>query len=101
MGMDKKSGRSYHTKFHPPKSMKKDKEGKPIPASMKDDITGDKLYQRPDDTREALKKRIDGYKNETLPILDHYRPRGIVKQIDGGQEMTKVWTDVQLALGKA
>ena len=34
----KKSGRSYHVKFSPPKSMKTGEDGKPIAASMKDDV---------------------------------------------------------------
>lgn len=93
--MDKASGRSYHVKFCPPKSMQLDAAGKPIEETMKDDISGDALYQRPDDTAEALKSRLDGYYKKTLPILDHYKPRGIVTRIDGGQEISKVWAQVQ------
>lgn len=91
--IDKASGRSYHVKFQPPKSMKL-AGGKPVPESMKDDITGAQLMQRPDDTAEALKKRLAGYNNETIPILEHYRPKGIVRRIDGGQEIDKVSSDV-------
>lgn len=98
--IDKASGRSYHVKYAPPKSMKLGPDGKPLPDSMKDDITGDKLMQRPDDTAEALKKRLDGYKNQTVPILDHYGPKGIVKRIDGGAPITQVWDEVQGKLGK-
>jgi len=68
----KKSGRSYHVKFAPPKSMKL-VEGKPDPASMKDDVTGESLMQRPDDTATALVKRLKEYHNMTKPILKHYR----------------------------
>ena len=77
--MHKASGRSYHVKFTPPKSMKL-ADGKPLPETMKDDITGEALYQRSDDTAEALKTRLDAYKNQTLPILEHYKDKGIVKQ---------------------
>lgn len=41
----KKSGRSYHVKYAPPKSMKKDKDGKPIESTMIDDETGEALMQ--------------------------------------------------------
>mmetsp|Transcript_10111 Transcript_10111/g.22746 ORF Transcript_10111/g.22746 Transcript_10111/m.22746 type:complete len:319 (-) Transcript_10111:148-1104(-) len=92
--MDKKSGRSYHVSFKPPKSMKLGSDGKPLKESMKDDITGDALYQRPDDTAAALKKRLDGYNNETVPILDHYAPNGIVRKVDGGKPMSEVTADV-------
>merc|ERR1712232_134495 len=80
--MDKKSGRSYHVKFAP--------DGKPLKETMKDDITGDTLYQRPDDTAEALKKRLDSYDNQTVPILDHDAPNGIVRTIDGGRGIDEV-----------
>jgi adenylate kinase len=96
--MDKKSGRSYHVKFAPPKSMKLGPDGKPVKETMKDDITGDALYQRPDDTAEALKKRLDGYNNQTVPILDHYMPKGIVRTIDGGRGIHEVWADVKQKL---
>jgi adenylate kinase len=96
--MDKKSGRSYHVKFAPPKSMKLGPDGRPLPESMKDDITGDALYQRQDDTAEALKKRLDGYNSQTVPILDHYAPKGIVRSIDGGRGIDEVWTEVQQKL---
>eukprot|EP00929_Paragymnodinium_shiwhaense_P032739 TRINITY_DN1810_c0_g1_i2.p1 TRINITY_DN1810_c0_g1~~TRINITY_DN1810_c0_g1_i2.p1 ORF type:complete len:315 (-),score=127.99 TRINITY_DN1810_c0_g1_i2:275-1219(-) len=98
--MDKASGRSYHTSFKPPKSMKLGADGKPEPKSMKDDITGAVLYQRSDDNPTALKKRLDMYNKDTCPVLDRYSPKGIVKKIDGGAEMNKVWTEVSAALGR-
>ena len=45
----KASGRSYHIKFNPPK------------VEGKDDVTGQALYQRPDDTKEALVQRMTNY----------------------------------------
>jgi adenylate kinase len=45
----KASGRSYHVKFNPPK------------VEGKDDVTGEPLMQRADDTKEALVKRLEGY----------------------------------------
>lgn len=41
----KGSGRSYHIKYAPPKSMKKDDKGNPIESTMKDDETGEPLMQ--------------------------------------------------------
>jgi adenylate kinase len=96
--LDKASGRSYHVKFAPPKSMKLGSDGKPIPSSMKDDITGDQLMQRSDDTAEALHKRLGAYNSQTIPILDHYKPKGIVKSINGVQPIEKVWSDVKTSL---
>merc|ERR1719305_394409 len=57
----KASGRSYHVKFNPPKSLG-DKE--PSVETMKDDETGEALMQRGDDTAEALVKRLKAYHDE-------------------------------------
>jgi len=54
------SGRSYHTKFNPPK------------VEGKDDITGEPLIQRKDDNAEVLRKRMAAYHGQTAPILEYY-----------------------------
>merc|ERR1712083_1023501 len=56
----KASGRSYHTKFNPPKE------------EMKDDITGEPLIKRGDDNEGSLTKRLDAYGKQTAPVVDHY-----------------------------
>ena len=96
----KKSGRSYHVKFAPPKSMVIGADGKPVPASMKDDETGEPLMQRPDDTSTALVKRLDGYHKETVPILEHYAPKGIVKSVNANQKMDGVWSEILSSLSR-
>jgi adenylate kinase len=97
----KSSGRSYHVKYAPPKSMQLDKNGNPIPETMKDDTTGDLLMQRPDDTAAALVKRLKGYHDETVPILNHYSPHGIVKTVDANQGMSSVWTEILASLSRS
>jgi len=96
--MHKASGRSYHVKFKPPKSMTLDESGKPDPATMLDDETGEALYQRDDDTAEALKKRLAGYESQTTPILEHYGPKGIVNHINANQEIDSVANDTKAVL---
>jgi len=92
----KKSGRSYHVKYAPPKSMVT--VGMSVPESMIDDETGEPLVQRPDDTAEALTERLARYHAETVPILDQYRPMGVVKSVDANQEVERVWSEVLSAL---
>eukprot|EP00977_Amphora_coffeiformis_P014953 scaffold4269_cov168-Amphora_coffeaeformis.AAC.4 len=94
----KGSGRSYHVKYAPPKSMKTDADGKPIPESMKDDQTGEPLMQRKDDTATALIKRLQGYHSETVPILAHYAPKGITRTVNANQGMEGVWSEILVAL---
>lgn len=78
--------------------MKLDEKGIPIPTTMTDDETGELLMQRPDDTSTALVKRLKGYHNDTVPILDHYRPSGVVKSVNANQNMAGVWKETLAAL---
>jgi adenylate kinase len=41
------------------------------------DKCGGSLYQRPDDTPEVIKKRIEVYEQQTLPILQYYKEKGV------------------------
>jgi adenylate kinase len=86
------SGRSYHVKFNPPKSMSQ--EGSP----MLDDQTGEPLMQRADDNATALKKRLATYHEQTVPILSHYKPVGIVTEVNANQSIDAVWSDVRAAM---
>jgi adenylate kinase len=54
------SGRSYHVKFNPPQ-----KEGV-------DDLTGEPLIQRDDDSEATVRKRLEVYENQTRPLVDYY-----------------------------
>ena len=73
----KGTGRSYHVKFSAPKSLPDG--ATPSVENMLDDETGEPLYQRADDTKEALVKRLSGYHSQTVPILDHYRPKDVLR----------------------
>lgn len=54
------SGRVYHVVFNPPKQ-----EGK-------DDVTGEDLIQRDDDTEETVRKRLAVYHEQTKPLVSYY-----------------------------
>jgi adenylate kinase len=54
------SGRSYHVQFNPPK------------VAGKDDLTGEDLIQRDDDSEATVKKRLDVYQAQTRPLVDYY-----------------------------
>jgi adenylate kinase len=55
------SGRVYHVAFNPP-----NKEGL-------DDVTGEPLVLRDDDTEETVRKRLEIYHNQTSPLIDFYQ----------------------------
>jgi len=89
--MHKGSGRSYHVKFNPPKSFGKNRNAKEAnEKNMLDDETNEPLYQRPDDTCEALPKRLESYHGMTVPILKHYESEKITHVVNANQDMSIV-----------
>lgn len=47
------------------------------------DVDGGEVVQRADDTVEAVRKRLDLYAAETLPLVDLYQARGLLVEVDG------------------
>lgn len=80
------SGRSYHTKFNPPK------------VEGIDDVTGEPLMHRKDDTEEALVKRMSSYHKTTAPILDFYRTRGYLQTLNASAPIKDVRNEVDTAI---
>jgi len=70
------SGRSYHARFAPPR----------VPG--KDDLTGEPLIQRRDDSAETLKSRLAAFHAQTAPVVDHYK--GITASIRAHASMRQV-----------
>ncbi len=66
----KNCGAIYHITDYPPK-----KEGIC-------DKCGGQLYQRDDDKIEAIKKRLVVYKEQTAPLIDYYREKGLLYDIN-------------------
>jgi adenylate kinase len=62
------------------------------------DKCGGELYQRDDDREEVIKKRLEVYHTQTKPLIDYYRNKGILAEIDGQQEISKIFEDVVEAL---
>ncbi|KAK3794483.1 hypothetical protein RRG08_003636 [Elysia crispata] len=50
---------------------------------------------RTDDNEESLKKRIETYRNSTMPIIKHYRTLDLVAQVDGNRSTDEVFADVE------
>jgi adenylate kinase len=74
----KSCGSTYHVIFNPPKQ-----EGIC-------DKCGGELYQRSDDNEESVGIRLDEYINKTAPLLTFYENKGLLRQIDGDQEIDAV-----------
>ena len=56
------------------------------------------LYQRDDDRPEAVRKRIKVYREETMPVLDFYRQRGLLVDIPGKDSVDGVFQRIVEAL---
>jgi len=55
---------------------------------------GGEVSQRKDDTPEGIKKRLEVFKNETMPVLEYYEKEGSLIKIDGMQPVKKVFSDI-------
>jgi adenylate kinase len=58
------------------------------------DIDGSELYQRSDDTGEAVQKRLDIFFNETVHLLDYYGLQGKLIEINGNQGIDQVQAEL-------
>ncbi|PKB78495.1 MAG: adenylate kinase [SAR202 cluster bacterium Io17-Chloro-G9] len=58
------------------------------------------LYQRDDDKPDAVHKRIEVYRSETLPVLDFYRQRDLLAEVDGVDTVEAVYKHVLRALDR-
>jgi adenylate kinase len=67
----KACGAMYHQIFSPPQKVDVC------------DKCGGELYQRPDDTPETQKHRIEVYFDQTAPLIDYYRDKGLLAEVDG------------------
>uniref|UniRef100_H3D6Q7 GTP:AMP phosphotransferase AK3, mitochondrial n=1 Tax=Tetraodon nigroviridis TaxID=99883 RepID=H3D6Q7_TETNG len=76
------SGRVYNTDFNPPK----------VPGL--DDVTGEPLVQRDDDSPT---RRLKSYETQTEPVLEFYRCKGVL-QTFSGTETNKIWPHVEAFL---
>ena len=66
----KSTGRTYHILYNPPK------------VEGIDDETGEPLIQRDDDKEEAILNRLEVYEKSTAPLIDYYREKGLLVDID-------------------
>ena len=80
-------GATYHIQFNPPK-----KEGVC-------DTCGSALVLRDDDKPETVKNRLAVYHEQTQPLIDYYQKAGVLKEVDGTQDLNKVFADIVEILG--
>ena len=93
-GVDRLAGRltcpkdqsTYHPRSIPPR------------AAGLCDVCGTGLVQRPDDTADAIQKRLDAYARWTAPVADYYEARGLLRRVDAVGRPEEVFARVGTAL---
>lgn len=70
-----------------------DKKSSPKEESVCDNCGG-KLYQRSDDNLESFKTRYEMYKEKTEPIIEYYRDKNVIKEVDGDDTVENVFKQV-------
>lgn len=76
----------YHEITSPPK----------VPGRC--DQCGGELYQRPDDSPETVRKRLEVYFVETAPLIDYYKEAGKLVEINGERGIEEVGEELIAAL---
>jgi len=65
------------------------------------DLDGGELYQRADDRPEVVSERIKVYLRDTVPVVDYYREQGILREVDGTQDIDAVGAEIERQLEAA
>jgi len=79
-------GMMFHILFHPPA-----KEGIC-------DRCGGILYQRDDDREETIRTRLREYDRQTLPLIDYYKQKKLLRSIDGFGSEDKIFERIKRIL---
>ncbi|MDV6377373.1 adenylate kinase [Sporosarcina sp. GW1-11] len=79
-------GTSYHLIFNPSK------------VENVCDKDGGELYQRADDNPETVMNRLEVNMNQTAPLLDFYGEKGVLTKVNGQQDITLVFKDLDAVL---
>jgi len=78
--IDPKTGKVYHVKYNPPPE-------------------GVEVIQRDDDREEVVRKRLKVYREQTQPLVDYYRQKGILEVVDASQPPGEVYRQLLTKLG--
>jgi adenylate kinase len=77
---------TYHEEFRPPKVL------------GVCDVDGSELYQRDDDRPEAVVARARIFLESTAPLIEHYRGKGVLVEVDGEKPIAEVTESLMAAL---
>jgi len=79
---------TYHVLYSPPK------------VAGLCDKDGGQLYQRPDDSEETARNRLQVYFQQTAPLIEYYRDKGLLVEVDGEQSIEDVQSALEAAIAE-
>jgi len=79
-------GHVYHIRYNPPR------------VAGRCDVDGSELYQREDDKEETVTNRIRVYLKQTLPLIEFYRQKSVLVEVDGTKPIDQVSEDLLVSL---
>jgi len=79
-------GAIYHLENHPPAK-----------AGVCDRCGGS-LIARPDDTEEAVRKRLESFHRQTAPVATHYKSKQLLREVDGIGPVDQVFERIEKSL---
>ena len=82
-------GRIYNVHFQPPK------------VEGICDVDGGRLFVRPDDAEAVVTERLKAYERQTLPLVDYYKAKGRLVEINGDQAVEMVAAQASRAIENA
>ncbi len=74
------------------------KINKPPKNDMRCDICGGELYQREDDKEEVIKQRFEVYNQQTAPLVDFYREKGILFEVNSEVSAEETFKQIEKIL---
>jgi len=80
-------GAVYHVRYAPPKE------------NGLCDRCGAPLMQRDDDREEVVRRRLSVYREQTAPLIDYYKRKGILIRLDASRSVEEVHENLKRALG--
>ena len=80
------SGRVYHIKYNPPK------------ITNTDDVTGEELIIRKDDQEKTVRKRLEVYHNQTMPLVEYYKKKSLLKEVDANGSIENIRDRIKSAI---
>lgn len=78
--------------------------GTPLDVVLELAVPEDELFRRlagrgrADDNPEVIRQRLVAYRNQTAPLLDYYRGKGLLKSVDGMGTVEEIYVRIEAAL---